>query len=150
MTTPGKIAIGSDHAAAPAKDMLIGHLKKLGWEVKDYTVIVDGKSDYPVVGRQVAVAVAQGEFPRGVLLCGTGIGISIVANRVPGIRAALCLNSESAVLSREHNDANILVLPGRTAYHDPLENILDAWLATPFSGDERHVRRIMMIDQVEF
>ncbi len=143
---PKKIAIGSDHAAAPVKDKLVEHLRKNGWEVKDYTVIVDGRADYPLAGRQVALAVAKGEFPRGVLLCGTGLGMSYVANRVPGVRAALCLNSEFAVLSREHNDANILVMPGRATIYEPQEKILDIWLATPFSGDERHVKRIKMID----
>lgn len=146
MSPEKRIAIGSDHAAAPVKDRLVKHLRDNGWEVKDFTVLVEGKADYPVAGYDVATAVANGEFPQGVLLCGTGLGMSYVANRVPGIRAALCTTKEFATLSREHNDANILVMPGRATIQDPHEEILDVWLATPFSGDERHVKRIHMID----
>jgi sugar-phosphate isomerases, RpiB/LacA/LacB family len=146
MSPEKRIAIGSDHAAAPVKDRLVKHLRDNGWEVKDFTVLVEGKADYPVAGYDVATAVANGEFPQGVLLCGTGLGMSYVANRVPGIRAALCTTKEFAILSREHNDANILVMPGRATIQDPHEEILDVWLATPFSGDERHVKRIHMID----
>ena len=146
MSEPKKIAIGSDHAAAEVKDRLIKHLQNLGWEVKDFTKLVDGRADYPDAGRQVALAVARGDFPKGVLLCGTGLGMSYVANRVKGVRAALCLNSEFAILSREHNDANVLVMPGRATIYEPQEKILDVWLATPFSGDERHIKRIKMID----
>ncbi len=142
-----RIAVGSDHAAAPVKDRLVRRLKESGWEVADFTVIVDGRADYPVAGRKVAEAVARGEFPKGLLLCGTGLGMSYVANRVKGVRAALCMNTEFAVLSREHNDANILVMPGRAAIYEPQEKILDAWLAAPFSGDERHRKRIAMIDE---
>lgn len=149
MSAEKRIAFGSDHAAAPVKDRLVEHLRDNGWEVKDFTVIVDGKADYPVAGRKVALAVASGEFHMGVLLCGTGLGMSYVANRVPGIRAALCTTKEFAVLSREHNDANILVMPGRAAIQDPQQDILDIWLATPFSGDERHIKRILMIDHPE-
>jgi ribose 5-phosphate isomerase B len=146
METPKSIAIGSDHAALEIKDRLAGHLRDLGWEVRDFTVVVNGKADYPLAGRKAALAVAGGECQRGVLLCGTGLGMSYTANRVRGVRAALCLNSEFAALSREHNDANILVMPGRATIYEPHEKILDVWLATPFSGDERHVKRIRMID----
>ncbi len=149
MSVEKRIAIGSDHAAAPVKDKLIKHLQDDGWEVKDYTVLVDGRADYPVAGFKVANAVANHEFPMGVLLCGTGLGMSYVANRVPGVRAALCTTKEFAILSREHNDANILVMPGRATIQDPHEEILDVWLATPFSGDERHIKRIRMIDNPE-
>ena len=141
-----KIAVGSDHAAAPVKDMLVQRLKDKGWEVTDYTVLVDGRADYPVAGRKVAEAIARGEFPKGLLLCGTGLGMSYVANRVKGIRAALCMNTEFAKLAREHNDSNILVMPGRATIYEPQETILDAWLDTPFSNDERHIKRIKMID----
>ena len=144
-----KIAIGSDHAAAPVKDNLVRHLEAKGWEVVDFTHIVDGRADYPVAGHKVARAVASGEFPKGVLLCGTGLGMSYAANRHRGVRAALCLNSEFAVLSREHNDANILVMPGRATIYEPQEKILDVWLETPFSNDERHIKRIEMIEDVD-
>ncbi len=143
------IAVGSDHAAAPLKDRLVLHLKDRGWSVTDFTVLVDGRADYPVAGRKVAEAVARGDFPKGMLLCGTGLGMSYVANRVKGVRAALCTSVEFARLAREHNDANILVMPGRASSVDPQEAILDAWLDTPFSGDERHVNRIRMIDEQE-
>lgn len=144
-----KIAVGSDHAAAPVKDRLVQHLKDRGYAVTDCTVLVDGRADYPVAGRRVAEAVARGEFPRGLLLCGTGLGMSYVANRVKGVRAALCMNTEFAKLAREHNNANILVMPGRAAMYEPQETVLDAWLDTPFSNDPRHVRRIEMIDNPE-
>ncbi|MDR1534769.1 MAG: RpiB/LacA/LacB family sugar-phosphate isomerase [Planctomycetota bacterium] len=149
MNAPEKIAVGSDHAAVEAKDRVIKRLRELGREARDFTVLTGGKADYPVAGRRVALAVAGGEFQRGVLLCGTGLGMSFAANRIRGIRAALCLNSEFAVLSREHNDANILIMPGRATIYEPWEKILETWLATPFSGDERHVRRNRMLDAPE-
>ncbi|MDR2390507.1 MAG: RpiB/LacA/LacB family sugar-phosphate isomerase [Planctomycetota bacterium] len=147
MGTKGRVAVGSDHAAVEAKDKVARRLRELGWEVIDYTVVVDGKADYPKAGRKVALAVANGDCCKGVLLCGTGLGMSYVANRIGGVRAALCLNSEYAALSREHNDANILVMPGRATICEPHEKILRVWLDTPFSGDERHLRRIRMIDE---
>ncbi|MCC8180560.1 MAG: RpiB/LacA/LacB family sugar-phosphate isomerase [Planctomycetes bacterium] len=141
-----RIAVGSDHAAVEAKDKLIKHLQDNGYEVVDYTVVVDGKADYPTAGHKVAAAVAKGEFQRGLLMCGTGLGMSYTANRHPGVRAALCLDTEFARLSRDHNDANILVMPGRVKAYAPLTEILDTWLATPFSGDERHINRIRQIE----
>lgn len=148
MPTDKRIVVGSDHAAAEAKDELVVHLKALGWDVTDYTNIVDGRADYPSAGHKVARAVQKGDFSRGLLLCGTGLGMSYVANRYPGVRAALCLNVEFAKLSREHNNANILVMPGRATIYESRTAILDAWLNTPFSGDERHVKRIAMIEEV--
>ena len=144
-----RIAVGSDHAAVPVKDQLVARLKERSWEVTDFTVVVDGRADYPVAGHKVARAVANGEFPRGLLLCGTGLGMSYVANRYKGVRGALCMNKEFARLSREHNDANILVMPGRATIYEPHAEILDAWLDTPFSGDVRHIKRIAMIDDPE-
>lgn len=149
MSTLQKIAVGSDHAAATEKDRLVQHLKTLGWEVADFTRIVDGRADYPVAGHQVARAVQNGDYPRGLLLCGTGLGMSYAANRHPGVRAALCLSTEMARMARDHNDSNVLVLPGRLKTAEPLEAILDAWLATRFSGDERHVKRIAMIEDLD-
>lgn len=148
MATDKRIVVGSDHAAAKAKDELIAHLRSLGWEVTDYTEVVDGRADYPLAGHRVAHAVQTGKAPKGLLLCGTGLGMSYVANRYPGVRAALCLNVEFAKLAREHNDSNILVMPGRATIYEPRAAILDAWLETPFSGDERHVKRIAMIEEV--
>lgn len=146
MSEVKKIAIGSDHAAFDVKEQLKKHLQDLGWEVTDYTAVQDGAGDYPEVARPVAEAVARGDFPKAVLLCGTGLGMSYVANRVPGIRAALCVTVEFAKLAREHNDSNILVMPGRAPSVDPQIDILDAWLNTPFSNAERHIRRIYRID----
>ncbi|MCC8189406.1 MAG: ribose 5-phosphate isomerase B [Planctomycetes bacterium] len=141
------IAIGSDHAALEAKAKVIKHLEDRGYTVTDFTQLVDGRADYPDAGHAVARAVAGGEFPKGILLCGTGIGISIAANRHKGARAALCLNSEYAALSRDHNDANILVMPGRATILEPHETVVDTWLDTPFSEGERHRKRIAMIDE---
>lgn len=143
-----KIAVGSDHAAAEVMARLAAWLRDRGWEVEDYTEVVNGRAEYPVAGHKVARAVQKGDYPRGILMCGTGLGMSYVANRYPGVRGALCMNVEFAKLSREHNDANILVMPGRATIYEPHEKILEAWLETPFSGDERHVQRIRMIEDV--
>lgn len=141
-----RIAVGSDHAAVEAKDQLIAHLKEKGWIVKDFTVLVDGRADYPLAGARVARAVAKQQFPCGLLMCGTGLGMSYIANRFRGVRAALCLDTEYARLAREHNNANILVLPGRQKAYAPLADILDVFVETQFPGDERHVKRIEMVD----
>ncbi len=148
MAEDKRIAVGSDHAAAEVKDRLVAYLRDLGWEVRDFTKLVDGKADYPDAAHQVARVVAKGDFPKGLLLCGTGLGMSYTANRYPGVRAALCLDEEFAKLSREHNDANILVMPGRAKIYAPPERILDAWLNTPFSGDARHMKRIEKIEML--
>lgn len=143
-----RIAVGSDHAAAEVMARLVAWLQARGWEVKDYTEVVNGRAEYPVAGHKVASAVQKGDYPKGILMCGTGLGMSYVANRYRGVRGALCMNVEFARLSREHNDANILVMPGRATIYEPHESILEAWLDTPFSGDERHVQRIRMIEDV--
>ena len=148
MSEEKRIAVGSDHAAAEVTERLVAWLRERGWEVTNYTVLVDGRADYPVAGHKVAHAVATGEFPKGMLLCGTGLGMSYVANRYAGVRAALCRDTEFAVLAREHNDSNVLVMPGRATIYEPHEKVLEAWLNTPFSGDERHVKRIRMIEDV--
>lgn len=148
MSEAKRIAVGSDHAAAEALTKLVAILERDGWEVRNFTKVVDGRADYPVAGHKVAHAVHTGEFPKGLLMCGTGLGMSYTANRYRGVRAALCLNSEFAALSREHNDSNILVMPGRATIYEPHEKILAAWLSTPFSGDERHVNRIRLIEEI--
>ena len=148
MPNDKSIAIGSDHAAFPVKEELKKHLAEKGWTVRDFGVSSpSSQDDYPDVAHPLAKAVAAKEVSRGVLLCGSGHGMSYTANRVPGIRAALCWSVEYAKLSREHNDANILVMPGRAPVNDPQVAILDAWLETPFSGAERHKRRIAKIDE---
>lgn len=143
-----RIAVGSDHAAQPVMEKLVVHLRELGWEVVDFTKVVDGKADYPVAGHKVARVVSRGEFPKGILMCGTGLGMSYTANRYPRIRGALCLNVEFAKLARDHNDSNILIMPGRATIYEPHQDILDAWLNTPFSNDERHIRRVNQIDEL--
>lgn len=141
-----EVAIGCDHAAFEAKERLKGLLQARGRGVHDFGVHSTARADYPDVARPLAEAVSRGDFCCGVLLCGTGLGMSYVANRFPGVRASLCWSTEAAQLARDHNDANILVLPGRIPTLDPLEAILTTWLDTPFSDGERHQRRIDKIE----
>ena len=140
------IAIGSDHGGFALKQEIMAHLKKRGLEYKDFGTYSEESCDYPVYGKAVAKAVAAGERERGIIICGTGIGISITANKVPGVRAALCGDCFSAKATREHNDANILALGARVTGPGLALMIVDTFLDTPFSGDERHMRRISMIE----
>ena len=140
------IALGSDHGGFALKQEVIKHLEARGLEYKDYGTYSDASCDYPVYGKAVAHAVADGDCDRGILICGTGIGISITANKVPGIRAALCGDCFSAEATRLHNDANILAMGARVVGAGLALKIVDTFLDTPFSGDERHVRRINMIE----
>ena len=140
------IAIGSDHGGFELKQEIMAHLKKRGLEYKDFGTCTPESCDYPVYGRAVAKAVASGECDRGIIICGTGIGISITANKIPGIRAALCTDCFCAEATRLHNDANILALGGRVVGPGLALKIVDTFLDTPFSGDERHKRRISMIE----
>lgn len=140
------IALGSDHAAFEQKERIKAWLEARGFTVEDYGTNSPERVDYPDIARPLAEDVAQGRVPRGVLMCGTGLGMAYTANRLPGIRAALCWSAEVAAMARDHNDANILVLPGRHPTLDGLEEILQAWLDTPFSGDERHQRRLDKMD----
>ena len=140
------IAIGSDHGGFALKQEIMEHLKKRGLEYKDFGTYSEASCDYPVYGKAVANAVAAGECEKGIIICGTGIGISISANKVPGIRAALCGDCFSAQATREHNDANILALGARVTGPGLALMIVDTFLDTPFSGDERHVRRISQIE----
>ena len=141
------IAIGSDHGGFALKQEVMEHLKKRGLEYKDFGTYSEASCDYPVYGRAVAKAVAAGEYEFGILICGTGIGVSITANKVPGIRAALCGDCFSAQATREHNDANILALGARVTGPGLALKIVDTFLDTPFSGEERHARRISMIEE---
>ena len=140
------IALGSDHGGFALKQEVIKHLEARGLEYKDYGTYSDASCDYPVYGKAVAHAVADGECEKGIIICGTGIGISITANKVPGVRAALCGDCFSAKATREHNDANILALGARVTGPGLALMIVDTFLDTPFSGDERHMRRISMIE----
>lgn len=141
------IAIGSDHGGYELKEAVKKHLEARGLEYKDFGTYSKASCDYPVYGRAVAKAVASGECDRGILICGTGIGMSITANKVKGIRAALCSDCFSAQATREHNDANILAMGARVLGEGLALKIVDTFLDTPFSGDERHLRRISMIEE---
>jgi ribose 5-phosphate isomerase B len=140
-----KIAIGSDHAGFRYKERIRAHLTSLGHQVRDFGTFGPETVDYPLYIRPVAEAVARGEFERGIVLGGSGNGEAIVANRVRGVRCALCWNVESARLGRAHNDANVISLGERMIPEDQVLPIVDMWLATPFDGG-RHAARIAEID----
>lgn len=141
------IAIGSDHGGFELKQEISAHLEKRGLSFKDFGTFSQDSCDYPVFAKAVAKAVASGECERGILICGTGIGVSITANKIRGIRAALCGDCFSAEATRLHNDANILTLGARVVGPGLALKIVDTFLDTPFSGDERHIRRISMIEE---
>ena len=140
------IAIGSDHGGFELKEAIKKHLDKRGLEYKDYGTYTKDSCDYPVYGKLVGHAVADGECERGIIICGTGIGISITANKIKGVRAALCGDCFSAEATRLHNDANILALGARVTADGLALKIVDTFLDTPFSNDERHLRRIAGIE----
>ena len=140
------IAIGSDHGGYALKQEIMAHLDKRGLEYKDFGSFSEESCDYPEYGKAVAHAVADGGYECGILICGTGIGISIAANKVPGIRAALCTDCFMAEATRLHNDANILALGGRVVGAGLALKIVDTFLDTPFSNEERHLRRIKGIE----
>ena len=146
--TEKKIIIGSDHAGHALKEALKPRLTEMGFAVTDAGTDSDRAVDYPDPGGKAAGAVSAGLFPQGILICGSGVGMSIVANRFPGVRAALCLDEETARLSRMHNDANILVLSGRKTDSETALRIVRVWLTTPFEGG-RHQRRLDKIDGME-
>ena len=141
------IALGSDHGGFALKEEIKAHLEKRGLEYKDYGCYDEKSCDSPEFGHAVAHAVADGECEKGILICGTGIGISISANKVKGIRAALCGDCFSAQATREHNDANILAMGARVVGPGLALKIVDTFLDTEFSGDERHARRIAKIEE---
>lgn len=140
------IALGCDHGGYELKQEIIKHLQERKIEFKDYGCDSLESVDYPVYAKKVANVVASGECEKGILICGTGIGISIVANKVKGIRAALCTDCFMAEATRLHNDANILALGGRVVGPGLALKIVDTFLDTEFSNDERHIRRIGMIE----
>ncbi len=141
------IAIGCDQAGYALKQEIIKHLEERGLAYEDFGCYSADPVDYPVYGRKVAYAIAEGKCERGILICGTGIGISIAANKVKGIRAALCTDCFTAEATRLHNDANILALGGRVVGPGLALKIVDTFLDTSFSGAERHARRISMIEE---
>lgn len=142
-----KIALGSDHGGFSYKEKIKNVLFSQGVEVVDVGTDSTNSCDYPVFAKKVAGMVASGQVERGILVCGTGIGMSIVANKFLGVRAALCSDLFSAKATREHNDSNVLCLGERVISEDLMLKIVGVWLNTPFSGDERHIRRISMIEE---
>lgn len=141
------IALASDHGGFDLKAAVIRHLEERGLEYKDFGTYDKNSCDYPDFGRAAAEAVAQGVCDRGIVICTTGIGISIVANKVRGIRCALCSEKTSARLTREHNDANMLAMGGGMIGEVQALEIVDTFLDTPFSEMEKHSRRIKKIEE---
>ena len=141
-----KIAIGSDHGGFNLKGKIIKFLEEKGYEVKDYGTYSTDSCDYPVYAKAVAKSVASGENEKGIIVCGSGIGVSIAANKVKGVRAALCHESHSAMLSRLHNNANVLCLGERITGESLALDIVDVWLKSEYEGG-RHQRRIDMLDE---
>lgn len=144
-----KIAIGSDHAGFDLKKVLVRHLTDKGHQVTDFGAPNAEASDYPIYGEKVAQAVASHQADRGIVVCGNGIGMSIVANKVPGVRAALVFTEKMAEQTRSHNDSNVLSLAGRDLPTEMNLKLTDIWLNTPFSSIDRHVRRIHEIENIE-
>lgn len=140
------VAIGSDHGGFVLKESVIKHLKEIGVEVKDVGCYSKDSCDYPVFGHAVAKAVADGECEKGIVICTTGIGISMTANKTKGIRCALCSEPLSAKMTRLHNDANVLAMGAGLIGPNMANEIVDTFLNTEFSGDERHQRRINLIE----
>ena len=144
-----KIAIGSDHGGYPLKERIASHLKEKGYEVADFGTDSLASCDYPEFGIAAAKAVADGTCDKGIVVCTTGIGISIAANKVKGIRCGLCHDVTTARLTREHNDANVLALGGGFVAPFLALEMVDVFLTTPFSGEEKHKRRIDKVMAIE-
>lgn len=143
------IALGSDHAGYELKQIIIKHLIDRGLDFKDYGTYSEDSCDYAIFAQKAANAVAAGECDKGLLFCGTGVGISIAANKVNGIRACCCSDLFSAEATRLHNDANMLCLGGRVVDSEKAIALVDIFLDTAFSGEERHQRRIDQITEIE-
>ena len=144
-----RVALGSDHGGYDMKMLIAAHLKERGIDYTDYGCNDKSSCDYPVFGKAAAEAVASGECDTGIVVCTTGIGISITANKVKGIRCALCSEPLSAKMTRLHNDANMLAIGGALIGPNMAYDIVDTFLDTPFSGEEKHSRRIGEIMQIE-
>ncbi len=141
------IAIGSDHGGFSLKKIIIEYFEENHIPFKDFGTYTTESCDYPVYARAVANAVASGEYEKGIIICGTGIGVSIVANKVKGIRAAVCSDTFTARATREHNDANILTMGERVVGPGLAIDIVKTFLETDFSNGERHIRRIKQIEE---
>ena len=142
------LAIASDHGGFALKQELMAHLRDTGVEFEDLGTYTEESCDYPDYAEKLGRAVAAGEYEKGVLICGTGIGISIAANKIPGIRCALCGDCYSAEMARRHNNANVMALGGRVVGPEPAKRILDTFLTTSFDGG-RHQRRVDKITALE-
>ncbi|MCM1156642.1 MAG: ribose 5-phosphate isomerase B [Roseburia sp.] len=140
------IGIGSDHGGYDLKQAVIAYLDEKGIAYKDYGCMDKKSCDYPVYGKAVAEAVADGTCEKGIVICTTGIGISMIANKVPGIRCALCSDTISAQLTRQHNDANVLAMGGGIIGNNLALSIVDTFLHTEFSEEEKHQRRVNMVN----
>jgi ribose 5-phosphate isomerase B len=143
-----KIAIGNDHVAVEMKKQITEYLITIGHEVINFGTDTEERCDYPVYGEAVARAVVRGEAERGIVICGTGVGISLAANRVKGIRAVVCSEPYSAALSREHNNTNVLAFGARVIGIELAKLIVKSWLDAEFEG-ERHEKRIKMLDEIK-
>lgn len=143
-----KIAIGNDHAAVELKNIIKEHLEAQGHEVINVGTDTNASCDYPVYGEKVGRLVASGEAEAGVLICGTGVGISIAANKVKGVRACVCSEPYTAKLSKMHNNANIIAFGARVVGSEMAKMIVDTWLETEYEGG-RHQRRVDMLDAME-
>lgn len=143
-----RIGIGNDHAAVEMKEQVVAFLEELGHEVVNYGTDTNDSCDYPVYGEKVGRAVVDGDVECGILICGTGVGISIAANKVKGVRAVVCSEPYSAKLSKQHNNTNILAFGARVIGIELAKMIVEEWLNTEFEGD-RHQRRVDMISDIE-
>ena len=143
-----RIALGADHGGYQLKNVILNHLKEQGYETLDLGTNSDESVDYPKFAFAVGQTVRENEADLGILVCGTGIGVSMTANKIPGIRAAVCTDTYCARMTREHNDANILALGARVVGSGLALDIVDAFLKTEFAGG-RHARRVDMMTQVE-
>lgn len=141
-----KVAIGSDHGGFNYKNKIKEYLSSIGVEVVDAGTFSADSCDYPEIAQKVGNLVVSGEVEKGILVCGTGIGMSIAANKIKGIRAALCSDTFSARLTRQHNNSNVLCLGERVTGEGLMLDIVKIWLETPFSNEERHLRRINSIE----
>ncbi len=142
------IAIASDHGGYKLKEEVKAHLKERGIEYKDFGCDSEESCDYPEFAHKVGYAVTTGECDLGILICGTGIGMSIAANKIKDVRAALCSDCYSAQMTREHNDANVLAMGARVLGPGLALKIVDTFLDTPFSNDQRHIKRITQIERI--